>query len=200
MRGRLGLLVTKIRRKHMYPYFLNPDYTEEFRLQKGLIEIPRCRVQFQPWLGEPVKNTFGGKPIVMTEGEPMFAEMAVLNHFVKFGWQARWLQMTGRLGKEPFFIGEWTDDSYANQKDEPIEDKGVMDMLVRIADLNNRTYAGCWDILSWKDGNVVFTRVKRNNKDVITPAQIKWLAAGLAFSLTPDNFLLVQWDFNPRCA
>lgn len=182
----------------MYPQFLNPAYSETFQINGADIEIPKCVVLFQKWNGIPVKETFGGKSILTVDGKPMFAEMAVVTHFVNSGWQSRWLETYGRGNKEPISLAEWKDESYANQENNPIPHKGIQQMLVDIAKLNNNSYAGCWHALSWKDGTVIFAEAKRNNKDVFTPAQNRWLAAALKLGLTPANFLLVQWDFNPR--
>jgi hypothetical protein len=184
----------------MYPRFLDPAYAEEFMVAGKPVEIPRCRIQFKPWLGQAVKETFGGKPIVFTDDEPMFAEMAVLRHYLNNGWDGRWLVTTGRLGKEPVYLREWKDDKFATQLNEPVDDKLAQQVLTGMAKQNKACYNGCWDLLCWKDDTVVFTRVVRNNKDNISPANNAWLIAGLALGLQPDNFLIAQWDFNPRCA
>ncbi len=183
----------------MYPKSLDPAYTEEFVLETHTVEIPKCVIQFQKWNGPLFKDTFGHKPLVSVDGEPMFAEMAIRTHFINDGWQARWIQTYGRRNKEPICLSEWKDDSYANQTHDAIEDTALTNMLREIARLNNNSYAGCWDIVAWKQGQLVFAEAKRNNKDSIRQTQTNWLAAGLSFGLKPQNFLLVQWDFNPRC-
>ena len=184
----------------MYPKFLNPAYDEVFQLSEKDMEIPKCVVQFQKWKGAPLKESFGGMPVVSVEDKPMFAELAVMHHLNNEGWQTRWILTYNRRNKEPLYISAWKDDLYLNQKHEAIDDANIAEMMKRIAKLNNNSYEGCWDVLAWKQGRVLFAEAKRNNKDLESVAKNKWLAAALASGLTPDNFLLVQWDFNPRCA
>lgn len=183
----------------MYPKFLNPAYTELFQLKDRTIEIPKCIIQFQKWKGLSFKHTFGNKPLVSVDDRPMFAEIAIVKHFVDSGWQARWIETYGRHNKEPICLAQWKDDSYANQTNEPIQNEKLLKMMHDISKCNNHSYAGCWDVLAWQGEEIVFAESKRNNKDSIRPNQNNWLAAGLSLGLTPDNFLLVQWDFNPRC-
>ncbi len=183
----------------MYPKLLDPAHTEVFKLGNRTVEIPKCIIQFQKWNGIPVKETFGGKPIVSVDGKPMFAEMAIMTLFKNDGWQARWVETYGRRNIEPICMAEWKDDKYANQKHELINEEKVLETITGIAKLNNNSYSGCWDVLAWKNGAVIFAEAKRNNKDSIRATQNKWLEAGLSFGLQPENFLLVQWDFNPRC-
>lgn len=181
----------------MYPKYLDPAYSEVFQLENKTVEIPKCILQFQHWSGARLKESFGGKPIVSLGNQPMFAELAIMTHFINSGWQARWVETYGRGNQLPVFLSEWKDEPYANQKHEPIEDKWVLDTMSGIAKLNKNSYAGCWDVLAWKDKTIIFAESKRNNKDYIRPSQNKWLATGLAFGLKPDKFLLVQWDYNP---
>ena len=183
----------------MYPNILNPAHSEIFQLENRTMEVPKCILKFQKWNGTPVKETFGGKPILTVDGEPMFAEMALASTFINDGWQARWLETTGRKYKEPMCIAQWEDNKYENQKHAPIEDENVARMLNAIVKRNNNSYAGCWDVIAWKDGQIIFAEAKRNSKDIIRQAQINWLSAALSLGLTPDNFLVVQWEFNPRC-
>lgn len=184
----------------MLPFFLNAAYTENFTLPQGTVEVPKCVVQFQPWKGTPVKETFGGRPIISVNNEPMFAEVGVLMHLANSGWQARWLITKGRRNKEPLCLSQWIDDSYFKQQHHAIDNAGVARVLAAIAQANGNSYEGCWDIIAWMNNQLLLVMVKRNNKDFVTPAQNQWLSAALSIGLTEDNFLQVQWDFNPRCA
>lgn len=184
----------------MLPFFLNAAYSEEFNLPQGIVEIPKCIVQFQPWKGTPVKETFGGRPILMVNDEPAFVEVAVMTHLCNSGWQVRWLITKGRKNREPLSLAEWKDASYFTQQHQPVDDTQVGKVLALVAKANGNTYQGCWDLLAWMNGQLIFVMVKRNNKDFVTTEQYKWLQAALSIGLTEDNFLLVQWDLNPRCA
>ena len=178
----------------MYPPFLQPTLTETFVINDTHIEIPKCLVQFDPWTGTPINETFGGKPLLSVDNTPMFAELAIMTAFIKDGWQARWVETYGKSNKEPIFLTEWKDDSYKNQVHQPITDKDVLALLALIAQQNHDSYSGCWDVLAWNDGTIIFAESKRIKKDSIRSTQTNWLMAGLKSGLTVDNFLVVQWD------
>ncbi len=74
--------MTKIK---SYPKILTPTEEELFLLKEETIKIPKCIIKFDRWLGDPIKETFGGKPIVCVDGKPMFAELAIMNSFIKSG-------------------------------------------------------------------------------------------------------------------
>lgn len=179
----------------MYPEFLKPNAIEVFQIENNSIEIPKCIVNFNKWQGEPVKESFGGKPIIDLNNKPMFAEVAILNLFLQSGWEVRWISTYGSSNKGPKLLAGWADDKYKNQTSEEITDVKVKELLIGIANENNDSYFGCWDVLAWKDEKIIFAESKRKQKDNIRQTQINWLEAGLKFGLKPENFLVVQWDF-----
>lgn len=181
----------------MYPKFLSPSDTEPFITNDQTIQIPKCIVLFDKWLGQPIEETFGGKPIVSIDNKPMFAELAIMTHFIKEGWQARWVETYGKNNMEPIYLTEWKDDKYKNQAHVPIEDKEISKLLSDIAKQNANSFAGCWDVLAWKDDRIVFAESKRIKKDNIRSTQTNWLASALKCGLHPNNFLVVQWDISP---
>jgi hypothetical protein len=85
--------------KDIYPAYLNPAYSEELMLDGKPIEIPKSIIRFQKWNGPAFKESLGGKAIVSKDANPMFAEIAIMSHFVNSGWEARWLQIYGRGNK-----------------------------------------------------------------------------------------------------
>ena len=59
-----------------------PPTGEIFRINViSPVHIPKCRVSFDFWRREPINNTFGGKPLLVVGGKPMFAELAI-----KYDW------------------------------------------------------------------------------------------------------------------
>ena len=72
----------------MLPNALTPTRTDE-------LPLPSCRTvlvqvatpKFSAWDGDPISNTFGGKPLLNVNGSPAFAEFAILDLFVKSGWE-----------------------------------------------------------------------------------------------------------------
>ena len=176
------------------PLDLIPKAVENIAVQNLFIEIPRCTINLIKWDGEPIHDTFGGKPLVSVENKPMFAELAIMTLFANDNWDTRWIEVYGK--STPVFLSEWKDDKYKNQIHHPFDNKDPETLLQDIASKNRNSYSGCWDILAFKDNNIVFAECKRRNRDKIRPSQINWLSAGLNSGLTKDNFLVVEWDMN----
>lgn len=176
----------------MYPEFLQPTDIEPFSIESKIVNIPKCIVKFSKWKGTPVKETFGGKAIIEVDSKPMFAELAVMNYFLKNGWETRWVETYGK--KKPIYLAEWKDDKYRNQIHVPFQIIQIENMLEKIAIKNANSYSGCWDIVSAKNGMILFAELKRTNKDKIRLTQSNWLSAGLKCGLNSDNFLVVQWE------
>lgn len=174
--------------------FLNPSSLETFHLQDGSVEIPKAIISFKKWQG--VKpNSFGGKPFIDFEGVPVFAELAIAKTFQKLGYTAYWVETYARGNKLPMFLLDWQDKPYKEQTNSDINEPWVLEKLASIADQNSHSYAGCWDILAWKDDKLLFIESKRNKKDSVRSSQNNWLQAALQTGLKPENFLIVQWDF-----
>ena len=178
----------------MYPKLLSPTDIEVFDFGHNKIKIPKCVIKFNKWEGKPIKETFGGKPIVCINNKPMFAELAIMTCFKMDGWQSRWIETYGKSKEKPIYLSKWKDDKFNNQVDDPITDNKILETLSGIAGHNNNSYSGCWDVLGWNIDNIIFAESKLLNKDRIRQTQIDQLSAGLKFGLTPENFLVVQWD------
>lgn len=177
-----------------YPKTLIPDSIEIFKIEDEEYQIPKSNVSFPNWAGMLIKNTFGGKTLLNVDSKPSFAELAIVGLFVKEAWKARWVCTYGRGKRNPLFLKEWKDENLKNQGNSPIEEVWVVDLLNKIALLNNNSFSGCWDVIAWKDNKIVFAESKRRKKDSIRQTQINWLQAGLKSGLSEKNFLVVQWD------
>jgi hypothetical protein len=180
----------------MFPTLLIPNAIEQFSIGADTIEIPKCVLDFRKWTGDPVNETFGGKALIDVDGKPMFAELAIRDLFIKSEWQARWIETYGKSKEKPLLLAKWKDEKYRNQIAAPIKDGFVTRCLSDVAAQNNGSYFGCWDVLGWKDARIIFAESKRTKRDSIRQTQTSWLAAGLKSRLAPDNFLIVQWDFD----
>ena len=159
-----------------------------------MLEIPKCKVSFDKWLGQPIENTFGGKPLLNFEGTPVFAELLISKIFKNEGWNTRWIETYGKPKLSPIYLEDWIDSPYKNQINHPIENEQINDLLTAIAVENGNTFGGCWDIFSWKGDNVIFAESKRNKKDSIRSTQENWINSGLKIGLKPHNFMMVEWD------
>jgi hypothetical protein len=179
----------------MHPIQLIPTEIELFEIGETKVLIPKTFLFLDEWVGKPVKETFGGKPIVMVDEKPMFAELAIVKTFIADGWDARWIETYARANREPICLIEWKDEVYKNQNHVPILEYGIKKMISDIARENSNSYVGCWDVLAWKNNMVVFAESKRSNRDRVRDTQNKCLGAGLKCGLKPQNFLIVEWNF-----
>lgn len=180
----------------MFPNLLQPNSTEDFIISEKTVQIPKYIIQFKKWEGVELKETFGNKPVIDMDGKPMFAELAIMNLFIKSGWHSIWVETYARLNKEPFYMSHWDfEKSYKDQTNFPVKEKKLLNMLAEIAKLNNSSYGGCWDVLGWNGKQILFAESKRLKKDRVQQTQNRWLEAGLKYGLKPQNFMIVQWDF-----
>lgn len=158
--------------------------------------ILKYELTFYEWKGKAIQNTFGGKTLVDVNGKASFAELAIVDYLQRNGWNARWIGTYGRPPMTPFMLTEWNDVCYNEQVHVPITDIDIHNTLVGIAKLNGNRFSGCWDVVAWKNGNILFLEAKRNKRDRIRSTQIKWLKASLAYGLKCSNFIIIQWDIN----
>lgn len=156
--------------------------------------ILKYELTFNEWKGKAIQNTFGGKTLVDVNGKASFAELAIVDHLQRNGWNARWIGTYGRPPMAPFMLTEWNDVCYKEQVHVPITDIDIHNTLVGIAKLNGNRFSGCWDVVAWKNGNILFLEAKRKKHDRIRSTQIKWLKASLAYGLKCNNFIIIQWD------
>ena len=97
----------------------------------------------------------------------------------------------------PICLAYLKDDKYCTQVDKPFDDSSIMDLLAEIAKVNGNSYSGCWDVVSRKGDDILFAESKRTRKDSIRQSQQNWFASALRCGLKKENFLMVQWDFQP---
>lgn len=161
----------------------------------GSVTIPERSASFSKWTGAPLVNDFGGKGVVEFDGKPMFAELAIAEMLKSEGYSVRWAETYGRGGKPPIFLDVWDERGYAHQINKPIQEEWIMNALAEIARCNNNSYSGCWDVLAWKDGKLLFVESKRKKHDKIRDTQVSWLNAAIQCGFSQENFLMVAWDF-----
>lgn len=167
----------------LLPYKTN---NELFSLSSGeKISIQKYSLIFSEWKGETVPNTYGNKAILDYEGEPLFAELAVLKLFHKNGWQGVWVDSYRRK----FRVGL---PDVVDPVDLPEDKKNIIEKLRA----STGKIGGCWDLFLWKNDQILFVELKRLKKDAIQDSQILWLEKSLEFGLTPNNFALIEWDIS----
>ena len=166
--------------------FLKPHKVdgEIFSLSSGeQISIQKYFLHFNEWRGTPIPNTYNGKAVIDWNGEPVFAELAVLRLFQSQGWEGVWV------------------DSYRRKYRtglpgvaEPVELPEKQRQLIDSIRAKTGRHGGCWDVLIWKDDQLFFVELKRLKKDKIQESQITWLEQSLSNGLSTINFVFIEWS------
>lgn len=168
--------------------FLQPFQTESeiFSLSSGAqISIQKYFLHFSRWEGAPIPNTYNGKAVIDWNGEPVFAELAVLRLFQSHGWEGVWVDSYRRK----YRIG-------LPDVAEPIELPEKQRQLIDSIRAKTGRHGGCWDVFAWKDSRSLFIELKRQKKDAIQDSQRLWLEKSLDSGLTSDNFAFLEWVYN----
>lgn len=156
--------------------------------------IPLCRPTFAKATDVECVDSFGGKDLLLVDGRPQFAEVAILRAFEADGWQGRWVETYQRGAMTPALLRAWNGGAFKTQTDVPIEEAWVNDKLHAIAVANGNTFSGCWDVVAWKDQRLAFTESKKQKKDRLRGTQLRWLEAALRCGCTVEDFLVVEWS------
>ena len=164
-------------------FFKHRVENEVFLLSSGKQAlVQKYFLAFTPWKGAPIPNTYNNKPVIDWNGEPVFAELAVLRLFQSHGWDGVWVDSYRR--KYRVGLPDVVDPIELPQKHEELIDS--------IRAKTNRS-GGCWDVFVYKGEKVFFIELKRQKKDRIQDSQRVWLDNSLGTCLSSDNFLFLEW-------
>jgi hypothetical protein len=156
---------------------------EIFSLPSGeQISIQKYFLTFTPWEGAPIPNTYNNKPVIDWNGEPLFAELAVLRLFQSHGWNGVWVDSYRRN----YRVGL---PDVAESIDLPEKQKELIDSIRA----KTGRSGGCWDVFVWKGTEMLFIELKRQKKDNIRETQLQWLEKSLDSGLVKENFAFVEW-------
>jgi hypothetical protein len=162
-----------------YPQELVPTGYEEIRLLTGqVVSIPKAKPVFEP--GEPLKDTYGGKPVIDLNGEPVFAELAILRLLQAERWQGVWI--------DTFRKKKWI--AIKQCMELPSDKNEFLERIYQSAG----SRSGCFDVYCWRDDQVLFIEAKQKGRDRIRDSQRRWLAAALKSKLRIESFLIVEWS------
>lgn len=165
-----------------YPGPLIPEMTEELSLPSGTpVSIPKADPLFRRWEGEFVGDIYGNKPLLDIDGEPMFAELAILRLFQKDGWDGVWVDTFRKK-----YRTSWGDEGVVRLSGDKLQ-------LLKAIHQRAGSTSGCFDVFCWKDDFVVFAESKRKSKDDIRQTQLAWLEAAMHTGFGASNFLIVEW-------
>lgn len=147
------------------------------------VEVPKATPTFCGWAGEPIGDTYRGKPILNFTGEPVFAELAILRALQNAGWNGVWVDTF----KKCYRVGYWGDDHAVAL---PSEQEMLLKRIYERAGSRN----GCWDVFCWKADLPLFVEAKRYGRDQIRATQRRWLEAAIGVGLAIGSFLVVEWS------
>jgi hypothetical protein len=147
---------------------------------------------FAKWAGEAPGSTYGGKPIIDFEGEPVFAEIAIVRTLRKHGLQAVWVsQAFGRLVFR---------DAFSGKPPKPDVPSNVVAVLTAVAADRGGTFGGTWDVVAWPAedpdpqlSDLRFIESKYHGNDSIDIEQVKWFQAMRARGAPLTSFLVLDW-------
>ena len=168
--------------------FLQPHKagSEIFQLPSGKkVKIKKYFLQFKLWKGKPIPNTYGNKAVIDFNGEPVFAELAVLRLFQSQGWDGVWVDSYYRK----YRVGL---PDVATPVELPEKQQKIIDSIRA----KTGKSGGCWDVFVWKKDQILFIELKRNKKDHIQESQKMWMEKSLNYGLSGHTFLLLEWILN----
>jgi hypothetical protein len=160
---------------------------QRFTLPSGkTVDVAKLSLQFRSWAGSPLRDTYGNKAIIDVEGEPLFAELAILRMLERQGWQGVWVDTYRRKFRRsmPPCVDEL-----------PYSAKVLFDSIVSN---NAGRQSGCWDVFAWKDAAFLFAESKRKGRDRIRASQTLWLEAAIAAGLPLSSFCMVEWELKEQ--
>jgi VRR-NUC domain-containing protein len=154
-----------------------------FLLPSGkMVSIARCFHEFKRWEGPPVLDTYGGKAVLDSTGEPLFAELAILRLIRAQGWEGVWVDTYRKNFRQ----------CWPNSCQLPPHAASFLER----ANAGRKWPAGCPDILAWTDGRHLFVEAKRRGKDVIRDTQRAWLESALNSGCPLESFLIFEWSIS----
>ena len=168
-----------------YPGRLGPVVVEAWKLPDGSsVETAKVSPTFSRWAGAPQIRSYGGKPIIDLDGQPAFAELAILRIFEAAGWEGVWIDTFGGRCLRQF----WPTPDPVRLPDDK------KDLIAAIL-ANGGKDARPWDVFCWSRDTVLFVESKWHRRDSVRQSQCAFLSGGLKSGLALSSFLLVEWSF-----
>jgi hypothetical protein len=147
-------------------------------------EVPKYWLPLPPWTGVALEDTYGGKAVVEVDGEPLFAELAILRLLEADGWEGVWVDTYRRAFRRGL--------PGSPAAELPRRPREVFDAIVA----ENGGTRGCWDVFAWREDATAFAEAKRRGRDRMRPNQHRWLSAAIRAGVPLAAFAVVEWDFD----
>lgn len=139
--------------------------------------------EFEVWTGKPIKDSYGGKTVLVYNNQPLFAELVALQIFTDQGFQGVWVDTF----KKKYRTGLPENTEAVSL---PTEIRQVLEKII----LENGNSKGVWDLLLWKNEELKFVELKRLKKDKIRTTQINFLKSCLSYGLKTEQFEILEWQ------
>ena len=164
-----------------FPTGLTPTCEEVLLLPSGsTVRLPKATPTFKAWQQAVPFDSYGGKAVIDFDGEPLFAELAILRSFQKDGWTGVWVDTYRRR--------------FCEGIDRSIELPEEMLWLLKSIYKLARAKTGCFGVFAWRDDEIMFAEPKRAARDRFRFSQLRWLDAALRSGLPEQLFLVVEWS------
>ncbi len=173
--------------------------TTEFRVhsESGEIKVAIAEPVFSLWPSSSVRpqSTKGGKPLVVSNQQVSFAELAILDLLVSDGWEGRWID---NYPLPPTFRTQYWDKDLEKLPraianiEIPASVRTIYEAICNKA--KDPRGGGAWDVIAWRGTEMVFIEAKRSGStDRIRDAQIRWIEAALSIGIPAGCFLFCEW-------
>lgn len=128
----------------------------------------------------PLPTSDWNKTVIGPPARP-FAELQVVDLLDSSGWTAAWVYRANK------FMSTWEPRVLATLP------PAALDLHDRIRDAGDLK-AGCWDVLAWRDGDVLFAELKQGGtSDRIRESQLRWRQVAISLGVPADSFVIVEW-------
>jgi hypothetical protein len=146
------------------------------------VSIPMCFHRFELWRGSPIADTYGGKAVLDVNGEPVFAELAILRLIQESGWEGVWIDTYRKKLRQSM--------PPHSRGDLPSHVQSFLDR----ANAGRKWRSGCPDVFAWKGSRYLFVEAKRKGKDRIGKKQKAWIESALDSDVPLESLLIFEWD------
>jgi hypothetical protein len=173
------------------PETLRATATTEIVLPSGQVfTAPMATPKFEKWHGAAPAFTYGGKPLLVHDGKPLFAELLILRLLQSCGWSGVWVEVFG--GKRSYLREMPIDWSLAGS---PVELPSEKSALLDAIQLASGGPGGTPDVYAWHGDSFIFCEAKRRQHDKLQPSQARWIEAALACGIPTSALLIVEWSY-----
>jgi hypothetical protein len=168
----------------VYPLAKYMTSAVPLRLPSGTtVSLAACSHDFKLWEGPPPPDAYGGKAVLDSNGEPVFAELAILRLIQEEGWQGVWIDTYRRKFRQFLPPHSCSLPPHAER-------------FLDNANQGRKWRSGCSDLLAWNDLQYLFVEAKRRGKDLIRDTQRQWLESALNSGLPLDTFAIFEWSIS----